>query len=348
VPSQTPTKPTILFYGTEQFGAAMLEALIASARFTIIGAVTQPDRPVGRKNELHASPVKQLAQHHGIPIFQPESLKNIDIRDQIISTTGPDHQAPNFQSPISNLPTSDLQIVCQYGLIIPKRIVEATLFGTINVHTSLLPKYRGASPIQTAIMNGETETGITIMQMDEKMDHGAILAQEKIAIAPDDTTPTLSQKMIPVAQKLLVETTIGWLEKTVQPIEQDHAAATFCRQFEKGDGVVDFSLSAAEIYNRFRAFTPWPGTFAYWNGTRIKFLAMRIGTTDTIVPPGQCLVSGKSIYVGTATTALEILELQREGGKALTAEAFLAGVRDFDGARLQGKEKEGVATPSQS
>lgn len=197
-------------------------------------------------------------------------------------------------------------------------------------------------------MNGETETGITIMQMDEKMDHGAILAQEKIAIAPDDTTPTLSQKMIPVAQKLLVETTIGWLEKTVQPTEQDHAAATFCRQFEKNDGVVDFSLSATEIYNRFRAFTPWPGTFAYWNGTRIKFLALRSVPSDMVVPPGQCLVSGKSIYVGTTTTALEILEVQREGGKALTAAAFLAGVRDFDGARLQGKEKEGAATPSQS
>lgn len=320
----------------------MLEALIASARFTIIGAVTQPDRPVGRKNELHASPVKQLAQHHGIPVFQPESLKTVDFSNQTSDTSHTNHTA------VVQLPKADIQIVCQYGLIIPKRIVEAPIFGTINVHTSLLPNYRGASPIQTAIMNGETETGVTIMQMDEKMDHGAILAQDKIAIAPDDTTPTLSQKMIPVAQKLLVETTIGWLEKTVKPIEQDHAIATFCRQFEKGDGVVDFSLSAAEIYNRFRAFTPWPGTFAYWNGIRIKFLTMRIGATDMIVPPGHCLVSGKSIYVGTATTALEILELQREGGKALTAEAFLAGVRDFDGARLQGKEKEGVVAPSQS
>lgn len=309
----------------------MLEALIASARFTIIGAVTQPDRPVGRKNELHASPVKQLAQHHGIPVFQPESLKNIEIQE----------------SPISNLPTSDLQIVCQYGLIIPKRIVEAPVFGTINVHTSLLPKYRGASPIQTALLNGETETGITIMQMDEKMDHGAILAQEKIAIAPEDTTPTLSQKMIPVAQKLLVETTIDWLEKRVQPTEQNHTTATFCRQFEKNDGVVDFSLSATEIYNRFRAFTPWPGTFAYWNGTRIKFLAMRSAPSDMVAPPGQCRVSGKNIYIGTATTALEILELQREGGKALAAEVFLAGVRNFDGALLQGKEKEDATTPSQ-
>ncbi len=315
----------------------MLQALIASARFTIIGAVTQPDRPVGRKNELHASPVKQLAQHHGIPVFQPESLKNIEMQE-----------SPNLQSPISNLPTSDLQIVCQYGLIIPKRIVEAPVFGTLNVHTSLLPNYRGASPIQTALLNGETETGITIMQMDEKMDHGAILAQEKIAITPTDTTPALSQKMIPVAQRLLVETTIRWLAKTATATEQDHAAATFCRQFEKNDGVIDFSLSATEIYNLFRAFTPWPGTFAYWNGVRIKFLAMTHAPAEIALPPGQCQVQGKHIYLGTTTTALEILELQKEGAKALIAEAFIAGVRNFDGAILQGKEKEGAATPSQN
>jgi methionyl-tRNA formyltransferase len=346
VAEQISTKPSILFYGTEVFGAAMLQALISSSEFTIIGVVTQPDRPAGRKNELHASPVKQLALQHGIPVLQPESLKSIDIRNQTVPTTGPDHQALSLQSPISNLPVADVQIVCQYGLIIPKRIVEAPVFGTINVHTSLLPAYRGASPIQTALMNGETETGVTIMLMDEKMDHGAILSQEKITISPTDTTPTLSQKMIPLAQKLLVETTLQWLKKTITPTEQDHTAATFCRQFEKRDGLIDFSLTAEQTYNRFRAFTPWPGTFAYWNNTLIKFLAMSIGPTEIVVPPGQCHVIGNRLYLGTKTSALEIHELQREGGKALTVGAFLAGVRNFDGARLQGQEKEGVTTPS--
>lgn len=321
----TNNRHTILFYGTEQFGAAMLQALIHAESWNIIGAVTQPDRPAGRKNELKESPVKLLAQRNNIPVFQPESLKTIEFSPE-------------------SLPISDLQIVCQYGLIIPKRIVEAPKFGTINVHTSLLPKYRGASPIQTAILQGETETGITIMQMDEKMDHGGIFLQEKILISPNDTTPTLSQKMIPVAQHLLVTAVKKWFAAEIEPHEQQHAEATFCRQFEKSDGLMDFSCSTEELYNRFRAFFPWPGTFAYWNGAVIKFLNVQ-PSNEPAITPGKILIHDKRIFIGTTTQPLEILQVQREGGKPLAAKDFLAGARDFGGAQLVGKQKEGTEVP---
>lgn len=323
---------TILFYGTEQFGAGMLQALIESKHWNIIGAVTQPDRPVGRRGELHESPVKKLALQHGIPVFQPESLKTVDIKPGGSSSEA--------------LPSADLQVVCQYGLIIPKRIVDAPPFGTINVHTSLLPSYRGASPIQTAIMHGATETGVTIMRMDEKMDHGGIIAQQPVAIRPYDTTPTLSASMMPVAQNLLVTTIKRWFEKTVVAHEQDHALATFCRQFEKNDGLIDFSLSARDIYNRFRAFTPWPGTFAFWNGSMVKFLKLSLTTDFPHIPAAIVKIIEKRILLGTITEPLEVIELQREGGKPLAAKDFIAGARTLDGATLQGKQKEGTDVPS--
>lgn len=326
----TISSQTILFYGTEQFGAAMLQALINADRWHIIGVVTQCDRPAGRRNEMRQSAVKQLAERHAIPIFQPENLKTIDFS-------------------LEGLPLSDLQVVCQYGIIMPKRIVEAPAFGTLNVHTSLLPAYRGASPIQTAILQGESTTGITIMCMDEKMDHGNILAQETIEISPLDTTPTLSQKMIPCAQKLLVTTIIHWFDRTIISHEQEHAAATFCRQFEKKDGLIDFSLSATSLYNRFRAFVPWPGTFAIWNGTILKLLDLQKVPPGLSLPhlmPGKIYVHNQRIFLGTLSEPLEIIVLQREGGKSLAARDFLLGARNFDGAQLEGKQKEGAKAPS--
>ena len=278
------SQPTILFYGTEAFGAAMLATLFECDDWTIIGAVTQPDRPAGRHGLLHESPVKQFAQLHNISIFQPETLKNITL----LQKTETDNE----------LPCADIQIVCQYGLIIPKRIVEAPRFGTLNVHTSLLPAYRGASPIQTAILNGETQTGVTIMCMDEKMDHGPLLSQEKISITPDDTTPSLSASMIPVAQKLLITNTRAWLAGAITAQEQNHTQATFCRQFEKKDGLIDFTLSGKDIYNRFRAFTPWPGTYALWHGQTIKFHKLIPAIEHSSFSPGTILVENNRIFLG--------------------------------------------------
>lgn len=300
----------------------MLEALLKEPACKLIGVVTQPDRPVGRKQELHESPVKIIAKQHGLPVLQPESLKNIE------------------------LPASDLQVVCQYGLIIPERIVRAPRYGTLNVHTSLLPFYRGASPIQSALIAGEIETGVTIMLMDAKMDHGPLLAQEGISISPDDTTPTLTTKMIPVAQHLLINALKKWTANTLVPVEQKHSNATFCYQFTRQDGELDLSLPAETLYNRFRGLFPWPGSYVTTSQGQIKLLDIRLSMIEKPVPSGTWYVENKRLYLGTITEPLEIITLQRAGGRIVSAEAFLSGLRDLHTLSIIPTKKEGSLRPS--
>lgn len=304
----------LIFFGTQHFGAGMLAALIKSAAYEIVAVVTQPDRPIGRGQEVEFSPVKKLALDSGITtILQPESLKTF-----------------------TGLPAADVAVVCQYGLIIPQAILDVPTKGTINVHTSLLPKYRGASPIQAALLNGETETGVTIMLMDAKMDHGPILAAEPVAIDPDDTYPTLSARMMPVAQRLLTNTLEAWLAGTITATEQNHAAATVCGLLSRDDGQLNFAAttSAGELYNRYRGTYPWPGIWTTWEGKRLKLLKVALVVDDTdhagvvrITPDKKLIITGK---IGS----LEVLELQLEGKKPMTAEQFIAGHRSIDGVTL--------------
>lgn len=291
----------IIFFGTQEFGRGILDALIKSNNFEIVGVFTQPDRPVGRKQEIQKSPVKNLAEELGLKIFQPESLKN--------------YSMPNLDA--------DLNIVCQYGLIIPQTVLDSTKKGSINIHTSLLPRYRGASPIQSAILNGEKETGITIMLMDSKMDHGPILAQEKVIISPDDTYQTLSEKMLPVANELLLKTINGYLEGKIIPQEQNHEEATLCKIFTREDGQIDFNKSAVEIYNQFRGLNPWPGVFTFYDNKRVKLL--NIKPVEKNIEPGKFVVENGRLFIGCTEGALEIFELQIEGKKSMNAKAFING-----------------------
>jgi methionyl-tRNA formyltransferase len=246
--------PTITFFGTHEFGAAMLTTLISSGLFTIDAVVTQPDRPSGRDGEIQESAVKKIAHQNSLAIFQPDSLKK-----------------EKCDLPF---PASDLFVVCQYGLIIPQWVLDLPKKGTINIHTSLLPKYRGASPIQTALINGEAETGITIMLMDAQMDHGAILTQENVAIEPTETYLELSKKMEPVAANLLLMTLPLWLTDSIIPEAQDESQVTTCKMFTRDDGRVDFTKSAKAIYNQYRGLTPWPGIWTTWNEKRLKLLVI--------------------------------------------------------------------------
>lgn len=302
-----------IFFGTQNFAASILEALLKSGNYEISAVVTQPDRPVGRSQELEKSPVKILAEKHNLNILQPESLKN--------------------QSSIFNLQSSvDLFIVCQYGLIIPKQILDLPERGSINVHTSLLPKYRGASPIQTALINGETETGITTMLMDEKMDRGPILAQEKVTVDPDDTTASLSERMAHVAANLLLKTIPDYLSGKTTPKPQDETQVTFCKILTRDDGKIDFSKTADEIYNLYRGLTPWPGIWTTWNGKRLKLLVIK--KSDKQIPAGQVAVEADKIFIGTNQGSIEVLELQLEGKKAMDAKTFLSGYKSIDKANL--------------
>ncbi len=304
------SKTKIAFFGTQEFAATILEGLLADATISVEVVFTQPDRKVGRKQILEESPVKTLATQHNLSIEQPESLTNYTL------------QTVDCQ----------LAVVVQYGLIIPKHILTAFPLGVINIHGSLLPKYRGASPIQAALMNGETVTGNTIMIMDEKMDHGPILAQGEVSIAPDDTFTTLAQKMAVAGSKLLLETLPAYIsgELTAQP--QDHSQATFCGLLSKNDGKVDFSKSATEIYNLYRGLTPWPGIWCTWNDKRLKLL--KIAPAEKKLPSGEVLVENKKIFVGCEEKSIEILELQLEGKNPMSEEVFANGYKNFDKAKL--------------
>lgn len=294
-----------VFFGTHDFAATILELLVTYTHISLEAIITQPDRKVGRKQILEESPVKKLAQQYHLNILQPESLKNFEI------------------SPSDY----DLAIVAQYGLIIPKRIIDAFPRGMINVHGSLLPKYRGASPIQMAIKNGEEVTGNTIMLMDEQVDHGPILAQEGVIIAPDDTFVTLSHKMAVEGSKLLLNTLTQYLNLEIVPEPQDHNQATYTTLINKDDGKIDFSKTAQEIYNLYRAFSLWPGIWCIWEKKRLKLL--NIIKAEENLAPGEVLIKNKRIFVGCGQGSIEVLELQLEGKNAMSAEVFANGYKNF-------------------
>lgn len=299
-----PKPITINFFGTQEFARTILAGFLGNKNFLVQAVVTQPDRPVGRKHILTPSPVKILAEANKVPVFQPESLKDFIISKEIDTVP-------------------DLHIVAQYGLMIPESIVVAPQFGTINVHTSLLPKYRGASPIQSALMNGESETGITIMLMDKGMDTGPILSQQKIAINPADTYESLDKKMAELGTELLLKTIPPYLQGKIKPQPQDDAQATSCKKLDRDTGRVNWGEHATTIYNFYRGLYPWPGIWTTWNNQRVKLLSVQ--PTAEIIAPGHLKTNKKSVLVGCHNSALEILALQIEGKNAQSAESFIAG-----------------------
>lgn len=310
-------KTKVVFFGTHNFATVILQGLIDSGLFDIQLVITQPDRPVGRKQELLESPVKVLAKNNGIPLYQPEKLKNADFKMQIAKLF-------NLQSEICNL-KFDLGICAQYGLIIPEPILNAPKHGTINVHTSLLPQYRGASPIQTALMNGETQTGVTIMKMDAGLDTGPIILQKTLNIAPDDTYTTLDQKMAKIAILGLLEAIPGYISGALQPVPQDNTKATITKQLTREDGRVDWQKTAQEIYNQWRGLTPWPGVWTTFENKRVKLL--KIQPIDKTMDYGLWTMDDGRIFVGCGKGAIEIEELQVEGKNKQNAREFINGHR---------------------
>ncbi|GMR18903.1 MAG: methionyl-tRNA formyltransferase [Patescibacteria group bacterium] len=240
---KTQAKPRIIFFGTPAFGRIILQILL-DAKFKISAVVTQPDRPAGRKQKRNPSHVKALAKEHRITAFSPASKSELSALDAKLSTLKP-----------------DLFVVASYGLIIPKEILDIPLRGSLNVHPSLLPKYRGPSPIQAAILNGDKETGATIMLLDEEMDHGPLLAQEKIALAADETTPTLTGKLAILGGNLLVKTILEYWNGRITPQPQDHAQATVTKLIRRENGKISWGMSNEQIEQMFRAYTPWPGVW---------------------------------------------------------------------------------------
>lgn len=308
--SQTSEKISCIFFGTHAFAKVILQSLI-DANYDITFVVTQPDRPVGRKQELQKPATKILAEQFGIPVTQPESLKNYTL------------QANN----------AELAICAQYGALIPQDILNRFPKGIINVHTSLLPKYRGASPIQTALRNGETTTGITIMKMDKGMDTGAILSQKKITILPDETYPELEARMAEIGANLLLETLPQYLDGSLQPQTQDDSQATKCKMISREDGKIDWQQSTQTIYNMYRAFTPWPGIWTMWGNKRLKLLS--ISPSEAKFEQGKAQVENTRLFIGTADKSVEIRQIQLEGKPAMNTAEFIQGYQRIHGQTLQ-------------
>lgn len=304
----------IVFMGSPDFSVPSLEALTKT--FDVVAVVTQPDKPSGRGKEIFESAVKKFALEKRLKIFQPPQLR------------GP--ACKRWQEKIKEL-NPDLIVVAAYGKILPKELLEIPKFGAINVHASLLPKYRGASPISEAIIQGESETGVTIMLMDEGMDTGDILSQEKIVIASDDTTATLSQKLSVLGAKLLIKTLKKYLAGEIKPQKQDDSLATYTKILKKEDGKINWNDSAFTIERKIRAYNPWPGTWT----TRIKMLKATAEAGLRLQAVGKVCKDGKRIYVGCGENTRLVLELiQPENKSAMTPEAFALGHPDFVGSIL--------------
>jgi len=306
----------LVFCGTPQFAVPTLEALVREG-FRVRLVVTQPDRPSGRGQEVAAPAVKRMAQSLGLPVIQPDKLKTNQ----------------EFQAQLAgNAPHAI--VVVGYGRIIPQWMIELPPLGNINLHASLLPKYRGAAPIQWAIASGETVTGNTTMRINEGLDTGDILLQEEMPIAPGDTALTLAPRLAGAGARLVVETLRGLEAGGIQPRPQDDSIATLAPILKKEDGLIDFQRPAAEIVNRLRGFQPWPGAYTSFRGKNLVVHTAH-AAREKPVPPGELHVEQARLLVGCgAGTVLEVVELQLEGKKRMSAQDFIHGYHLNPGERL--------------
>lgn len=294
----------IIFAGTPDFACPSLQALIDSPH-EIAAVYTQPDRPKGRGQHVVASPVKLLAQKHHLPVFQPLNLKT------------------------ENLPPADVMIVAAYGLILPKRILDAPRYGCINVHASLLPRWRGASPIQQAILAGDKESGVTIMQMDVGLDNGDILLQKKCAIERDDSAQNLHDKIAKLGADALIETLNSMDNLT--PLKQDESLVTHAPKIQKSDAKINWQKSALEIERQVRGFNPWPIAFCEFKGQPLRIWQATALSEKAHKAPGSIESHSKeALIVATGDGLLAIKKLQCAGGKAITAKDFINAHKEID------------------
>lgn len=309
----------LIFMGTAELSCASLERLAGTPGFSVRAVVTQPDKPRGRELKLLPSPVKVLAERLHLTVLQPLKARE-----------------DGFATQLREL-NPDLVVVVAYGQILPQQLLDLPRYGCLNVHTSLLPKYRGAAPIQWAIADGEPETGVTIMKMDAGLDTGPMLATRCTPILPTDDAQTLHDRLAQLGAELLAETIPGYVAGTILPQPQPAQGASYAAKIKKDDGRINWNLPAISIWNRLRAFTPWPGGFTFL-ALEPKPQLLKIWKAEVIEtngPPGAVLSADKTgIVVGCGQGALRILELQREGGKRLGAEAFLAGFSLKPGIRF--------------
>jgi methionyl-tRNA formyltransferase len=303
----------VIFMGTPDFAVPVLKRLINE--HDVIGVVTQPDRPVGRKQKLRPPPVKQVALAHDIPVYQPEKLRKKAAIEELRKMGVP-----------------DVYVVAAFGQILPQAVLDIPKHGSINVHASLLPRWRGAAPIQAAIRAGDAQTGVTIMLMDAGLDTGPMLTKRPVPITPHETGESLHDKLAALGADLLSETLPAYLNGALEPQSQDDAQATLAPQIKKQDGEIDWTQDAASIERLVRAFTPWPRTYTHWDGKRLKVLSGSAGGGSAA--PGQVIETRGGVAIGTGEGLFYPAQLQLAGGKPLDIADFVNGYSDFIGATL--------------
>jgi methionyl-tRNA formyltransferase len=309
----------IVFFGTPEFAVPTLRSLLAS-RHPVVGVVTQPDRPRGRGHKVSDTPIKGLALEHGLPVFQPERLRPPEVVETI----------RGWQP--------DLGVVAAYGKIIPEALLELPRLGMINVHASLLPKYRGAAPVHRAIIDGEAETGVTIMRLVRELDAGDMMAKVKRPIGPDDTSDVVERDLAELGATLLVEVVDRMAEGPVAEERQDFMMASYAPRLTKEEGLVDWTLPAPFIHNRVRGLYPWPHAYTYLDGHRLILLQTRVDEESSTEAAGTVVSVGRdSLHVATGHGGrLAVLRLQPEGRRPMMVREFLAGHAVRPGARLTG------------
>jgi methionyl-tRNA formyltransferase len=327
----------LIFCGTPSFAVPTLRHLLVQPDFEIVAVITQPDRPRGRGHEVSFSPVKDVALSAKIPVFQPGKIRTPE-SEHFLRTAN-----------------ADASVIIAYGQIIPARLLDIPRLGWINLHASLLPKYRGAAPIQWAIANGETVTGVTTMRIDAGMDTGDIILQHETPVAGDETTPRLAERLARLGAPLIADTLRGLRDQTLKPDPQDHRAVTLAPLLKKEDGLIHWQQPAQAIYNRMRGFTPWPGAYSHFRGTRCHLLGEpALRSTDPApadktagpdpassapqpaVFPGQILHDGKQFLVACGQQSFfRVSHVKQEGRKQVSALEFA------NGARLQSGEHFG-------
>jgi methionyl-tRNA formyltransferase len=304
----------VIFLGTPAFVVLSLEAV--ARKHEVISVVTQPDRPKGRGQELAASPVKLTAERLGLPVYQPERIRR-----------------PEAQAHLAEL-APEIMIVVGYGQIIPQSVIDMAPRGIVNVHAPLLPKYRGAAPVQWAIVNGETRTGVTTMQINAGLDTGDILLERETEISPEETALELGERLAVIGAELLIETLDGLALGTITPRRQDEAQASHAPILKKEDGAISWNEPAGAIHNRVRGLLPWPGAHTRFRGQLLHIWRARVDRDRTALAPGQVLSGGRFRVACGDGGVLEMLEVQLEGRKRMSGEAFANGQRLREGEFL--------------
>jgi methionyl-tRNA formyltransferase len=318
----------LIFCGTPQFAVPTLKHLLGRADFEILAIVTQPDRPRGRGREVAISPVKELALAAYLPVHQPEKIRTPEV-EELLKKLSP-----------------DFIVIIAYGQIIPARLLSIPRHGWINLHASLLPRYRGAAPINWAIANGETRTGLTTMRIDAGMDTGDILLQHEVGVGPKETAPELAARMSEAGAALMEETLRGLAGGSIVPHPQNDTEATLAPMLKKEDGRIDWNRSAHEIYNRMRGFAPWPGAYTTFRGQTCHILGEPLSKEafpDEAPPPGTLLLSQSELLVFCGrTTVLRVLTVKLEGRKQVSASEFVNGVHLKPGERFATPDLRGA------